>query len=73
MSNEERLHELEIRVAFQEETLEQLNVALGDQQLQISRLQETCKALMERFKSLQGALDELSGDPATAQERPPHY
>ena len=72
--SQERLHELEIRVAFQEETIEQLNTALSDQQLQIGRLEETCKALVQRFRSLQDSLDELSGDDAEiAQERPPHY
>lgn len=72
MSDQDRLDELETRVAFQEESLQQLSAALGDQQLQIARLEDTCKALLERVKSLQGAIDELSGDTIPA-ERPPHY
>lgn len=73
MSDQERVNELEMRVAFQEETLQQLNIALGDQQLQISRLEKTCKVLAERLKSLQGSLDELADDAGTVTERPPHY
>ncbi len=74
MTDQTRLDELEMRLAFQEETLQQLNTALGDQQLQISRLEDTCRALAERLRSLQGSLDELSEDGGgAAVERPPHY
>lgn len=73
MSDQARLDELEMRVAFQEETLQQLNTALGDQQLQISRLEDTCRALVERLRSLQGSLDELTEEGGAPVERPPHY
>lgn len=73
MTDRERLDELEMRAAFQEEMLRQLSDALGDQQVQIGRLEETCRALVERVKSLQGVLEDLPGDAEAAVERPPHY
>ncbi len=67
-----RIDELESRVAFQEDSIQQLSDALGEQQLQMGRLEDTCKLLLDRVKSLQGLVDELSGDSAPV-ERPPHY
>lgn len=72
MNTSERIDELEARLAFQEDSLHQLSTALGDQQLQVARLEDTCKALLERVRTLQGIADELSGDNVSV-ERPPHY
>lgn len=66
---EQRLVELEIKLAYQEDLLQELNSIVARQQTQISRLEETCKLLYERLKSLSFAeeLDQTDNQP------PPHY
>ena len=66
--NEERITELEIKIAYQEDLLQALNAIVGDQQKQIIRLEETCKLLGERMKSM--------AEPEAINqgvEIPPHY
>jgi len=67
--NENRVIELEIKLAYQEDLIQTLNQAVADQQKQIGKLEETCKLLHEKIKSLAHA-DRLPGQP---DERPPHY
>ncbi|MDD2759303.1 MAG: SlyX family protein [Methylomonas sp.] len=67
--SEERIIELEIRQAYQEDLIQVLNGIVTDQQKQISKLEETCKLLHDKIKSL--ALAERN--PAPIDERPPHY
>ncbi|WP_150049467.1 MULTISPECIES: SlyX family protein [Methylomonas] len=67
--NENRVIELEIKLAYQEDLLQTLNQAVAEQQKQIGKLEETCKLLHEKIKSLAQA-DRL---PNQADERPPHY
>jgi SlyX protein len=64
---ERRLVELETKIAFQEETIQQLNEVVCDQQL---RLERACA----RLEELAGRVAEQppAGAPADA-ERPPHY
>ena len=69
--NEDRIIELEIKLAYQEDLLQSLNEVVVDQQLHISRLQETCKLLNEKLKSLAQSLSQQSGP--IIDERPPHY
>lgn len=66
---EERITELEIRIAHQEATLEALNKALVDQQQQIDRLQEQLRRLTERFQAI------VVSQVASPEEEspPPHY
>ena len=66
--NEERITELEIKIAYQEDLLQALNTIVSDQQKQISRLEETCKLLGERMVN-------MAGPEAINQgvEIPPHY
>lgn len=66
--SEERIIELETRLAYQEETLRVLNEALSAQQRRIDQLDATCRLLLQR--STEAALG-LRG--TTADERPPHY
>ena len=68
--NENRLIELEIKTAYQEDLLQTLNTIVGQQQLQISRLEATCKMLNERIKSLS---TEGSGGGENVEQVPPHY
>lgn len=68
--DEERVINIETKLAHQELLLSELNEVLTDQQAQISRLESLFQSLLDRVKSLaeDGAdIDQLS------DERPPHY
>ena len=67
--NEDRIIELEIRQAYQEDLIQALNQVVADQQKQIGKLEETCKLLHDKIKSL------ALGEPHSGlvDERPPHY
>lgn len=67
--NDERLIELETRIAYQDETLRELNEAVSRQQLDIARLERQVLALQSRL----AALVEASGREAPGHEPPPHY
>jgi SlyX protein len=66
--NEERLMELEIKVAYQEDLLQALNTIVSEQQKQIVRLEETCEFLNERIKN-RGDSQDINQE----FEVPPHY
>jgi SlyX protein len=69
--NDERIIELEIKLAYQEDLLQTLNNIVGEQQQQIQRLEKTCQMLYERMKSLSS---ENSGNNGSIiDEVPPHY
>ena len=68
--NENRLIELEIKTAYQEDLLQTLNTIVGQHQHQITRLEATCKLLNERIKSLS---TEGGGGGENVEEVPPHY
>ena len=67
--NENRVTELEIKIAYQEDLLHELNKVVGQQQHQITRLEATCKMLSDRIKilSIEGGASE------NFEEVPPHY
>lgn len=67
--NEDRIIELEIKQAYQEDLIQALNQVVADQQIQIGKLEETCKLLHDKIKSLAFA----GREPASIDERPPHY
>lgn len=67
--SEERIVELEIKLAYQDELLDSLNLIVARQQKQIDRLEETCKLLNDKIKSL--SLSESNKHPQ--HEIPPHY
>lgn len=67
--NDERIIELEIKAAYQEDLLQALNKIVAGQQQQIDRLEATCRMLNERIKSLS---TEGSGG-ENVEEVPPHY
>lgn len=70
MSLDTRVEELEVRVAFQEDTLQTLNDELASQQQQIEQLQAMLQVVYRELKAAQ----EQQGQGATAaSERPPHY
>jgi len=67
--NDERLIELEIKAAYQEDLLQALNKIVAGQQQQIARLDATCRMLNERIKSL--SVEGSGGE--NVEEVPPHY
>ncbi|MDP1665742.1 MAG: SlyX family protein [Methylobacter sp.] len=67
--NEDRIIELEIKIAYQEDLLQALNKIVGQQQQQIDRLEATCRMLNERIKSL--SVEGSGGE--SVEEVPPHY
>lgn len=67
--SEDRIIELEIKQAYQEDLIQALNQVVANQQKQIGKLEETCKLLHDKIKSL--AYN--PGQSITTDERPPHY
>ena len=69
MELEQRITEVETRLAFQETTMHELNAALTDQQQQLGQLQELLKKLFEQLAEISS-----SNQPDAAHEPPPpHY
>jgi SlyX protein len=66
---EDRLVELETRVAFQDHTLQELNAVIVRQQQEIDRLRLEFEALKAQFKSLAPALIASRAE----ETPPPHY
>lgn len=67
--SEERLVDIESKLAHQDQLLIELNEVITDQQAKIMRLEELYSALVERVRSMGEA---LPGD-SSQDERPPHY
>lgn len=67
--NEQRIIDIESKIAFQEETLQVLNDVICEQQKQIDKLVATCKLLDERINDLLVA----SSDAQASDEPPPHF
>lgn len=67
--NEERLVNIETKIAYQEDLIEELNKTVYQQQQKLDRLEAVCKSLAKNIQSLAAAGNE--GQPAN--ERPPHY
>lgn len=69
---QERIDELEMRLAYQEQTIEDLNAALVKQELALQKLERTAAEMLRRLDSLRTAAD--NGPlPAPRDELPPHY
>lgn len=67
--SDERLVDIETKLAYQDHLLLELNDVITDQQARIMHLEERYRALLDRVRSLGEA---PPGD-ETASERPPHY
>lgn len=63
----ERIDALEMRIAYQEETIETLNQTITAQWTEIDRLTRQLAELKERVR------DAESNVPGPANEQPPHY
>lgn len=70
---EERITQLELKVAFQDDTIEQLNKALCDQQQQLQQLSTTVNVLTEKLKELISDKPDQPSHFSPDTERPPHY
>ena len=67
---EERLVNIESKITFQEDLIEELNKTVYQQQQKLDQLEEICRALARHVQALVEAGNEGK---ATANERPPHY
>lgn len=68
--SEERLVEIETKLAHQEYLLNELNDVITRQQESIIHLEERFGGLVDRLRSISEA---LPADAAPRDERPPHY
>jgi SlyX protein len=66
---EERLVEIESKIAYQEDTVQELNKVIYQQQKQIDRLEAICSSLINHVRDLSEAMAESS----ITNEKPPHY
>ncbi len=68
MSND-RITELEIKLAYQEELIDTLNSIVANQQVQIGKLEETCKLLNSKIETF-ASTDNFK---TQVEPPPPHY
>jgi SlyX protein len=66
---EERLENIETKISFQEDLIEELNKTVYQQQRKLDRLEAICEALARHIQSLA----EAGNESKPANERPPHY
>ena len=69
MELEQRINEVETRLAFQETMLQELNEALTSQQQQLSQMQAVLEKLRERIVELARNMQ----PDAAIEPPPPHY
>jgi SlyX protein len=67
--SEDRLVDIEVKLAHQDQLLIDLDEVVTKQQAKIMQLEELCGSLVDRVKSIGEA---IPGDGAQ-DERPPHY
>ncbi|GAA5648537.1 MULTISPECIES: SlyX family protein [Vibrio] len=66
---EQRINDMECQLAFQEQSIEELNAALSQQQLLISKMQEQMKFMVGKLKTMDTS---QLADPSE-ETPPPHY
>ena len=69
MSEEERMMNIEIKLARQEDLVETLNQMVYQQQKKIGELEGLCAALARHVKAASSSAD----DSGVGNDRPPHY
>lgn len=67
--SEDRLVDIESKLAHQDQLLLDLNEVVTSQQAKIMQLEQLCESLVDRVR----ALGEAGPGNATVDERPPHY
>ncbi|MBT8084010.1 MAG: SlyX family protein [Woeseia sp.] len=68
--DEQRIIELETRIAYQEHTISELNNAVADQQQQLTRLMRVLESLTARLAVMAEMMPEAD---SPQNEQPPHY
>jgi len=66
---EERLVNIETKITFQEDLIEELNKTVYQQQQKLDRLERICESLVRHIE----ALEEAGSEVKQVNERPPHY
>ena len=66
---EERLVNIETKISFQEDLIEELNKVIYQQQQKLNQLEAICASLARRIQSM----DESGNEAKPVNERPPHY
>jgi SlyX protein len=69
--DDDRIIDIETKLAHQEYLLGELNDVLTEQASKISRLEELCRTLTDRLRALGDGSASGAGSPD--DERPPHY
>ncbi|MCH8059085.1 MAG: SlyX family protein [Proteobacteria bacterium] len=67
--NEERLVDIESKLAHQDQLIYELNDVVTKQQEQIMQIEKLCNSLVNRMR----AMSDTQTDDAGQDERPPHY
>jgi SlyX protein len=67
--SDERLVDIETKLAHQDHLLIELNDVITNQQDRIMKLEELCSSLVERVRSIG---DSMPGE-ASQEDPPPHY
>ena len=67
--DEDRLVDIETKIAYQENTIKELNDVVCKQQEEIAQLQKTCKLLFNQLKTV--SVEPSGNNPK--DEIPPHY
>ena len=70
---EQRIIAIETKIAYQEDTIAQLNEVVCKQQTQIDVLERLTQQLIGRVRDLSEASAQSNGSLSAADERPPHY
>jgi SlyX protein len=68
-NNEEAILELQTKLSFQEDLLENLNQVIIEQQSQIAKLERTVESMIGQMHNMQSSIQ----DNRQQQEIPPHY
>lgn len=68
--DEKRIIELELKVAFQEHTVHQLQELVAVHQKQLYDLEELCRLLLQKLNAQPST---TGGGDSTNNEKPPHY
>jgi len=66
---EERLVNIETKITYQEDLIEELNKTVYQQQQKLEQLEAVCKSLARHIQSLA----EAGNESKPGNERPPHY
>ena len=69
MDTDARIENLEIKLAYQEDTIQALNDIVVKQQTKLAQLEASCDFLVSQLKDLEG----ISSNGGAPDEKPPHY